>query len=67
LEHINRAIDLKSNEFNLYRIRGYILLEMSDEEGACLDWMVAAEKGFPDVKEMVDTHCRRYFLKGKNY
>jgi tetratricopeptide (TPR) repeat protein len=63
LSHINQAIAANPDNGNIYRIKGYILYDMADEEGACMDWAVAAGKGLKDARELVADHCGKYLAE----
>jgi tetratricopeptide (TPR) repeat protein len=62
LRHINKAIAANPDNKNIYRIRGHILYDMADEEGACMDWAVAAGKGSEDARELVVDYCKMYLV-----
>jgi predicted negative regulator of RcsB-dependent stress response len=55
---INKSIDSGYEDPDAYRIRGYILYELSDKKAACSDWQYAAENGLELAEELLNENCR---------
>jgi tetratricopeptide (TPR) repeat protein len=61
LDDLNKAIPLRDEQSEIgevYFYCGLCKIELNDKEGACIDFNIAKDKGFEEVKAKIEQYCK---------